>query len=842
MRFRLNCVLAILVFAVLLGFSHQAHSVPPSKILEFRNANEKLSIGLGLAETGVGVLAADGIRIKTADDDHIIESTELLKITFGTPPPVFYGAAAVWRIQILATGQGQAAMRLKDEIEKVHQLPAYVVHAEPWFKVQVGSAPTAEDAEVLREKLIEWGYEGAWVVRGEEAVPNDNSSKTGSAHQDTTLPLGFVIKDGTGNILATLENQELILEPMGKSPLILTMEGISGRAYRGNLRLRATGEGKFQVINTVDIEQYLYGVVGAELYSDSLEDEAALAAQAIAARTYGIKNLGKHAAEGFDLCAVEHCQAYRGIERESDAIKAAVDMTKGKILVYGGQVISAVYHSNSGGTTIGAEEAWAGRYTGYLRPIVDEIQDPADETIVKLGHERPGAAWEVEWEGKVLDSLLRKYLKSELGVQVPAQAALVDIQLDRQPSGRVAELNIVYRDDEDQGQKLAYAVSKDRIRWVLRKPDHLILPSTSFSLEIERLDQSLGKVKARGEGNGHGVGLAQAGAIHMSRLNFGYEEILAHYYTDVMIVELPQYYKEVELKHIWEQKGFTESWVTILGPNQGVENLTKVFRLSPRGDVIAYSIDGEGGGLWVFNVFDGKQTRLTDEPALEVAWKHDGSALAAAVSSRTHGKELWVISFENDEVAKVRLAQGPDIHGISWLSGGDLVIFGQNNMIYGGLGGLSIPVLTEAKTPHASPGGKQIAFWQKGSVWVYRLDTGLFRRVCDTSDIKALLWSPDGRYLAIEAGEQIQIRDIETGSIITELAGVGPCWSPDGRSLAYVQQSEGGLSGMYIVDLSSLDEELLVSSKHQAGAIHWSAQGKIIAHNADGDLHIFAWH
>ena len=89
-------------------------------------------------------------------------------------------------------------------------------------------------------------------------------------------------------------------------------------------------------MNIIDLESYLYGVVGAELYSDNRADLAALAAQAVAARTYSISSLGKHDSEGFDLCATVHCQVYQGLGRESALIREAVDSTAGLILVYGG--------------------------------------------------------------------------------------------------------------------------------------------------------------------------------------------------------------------------------------------------------------------------------------------------------------------------------------------------------------------------------------------------------------------------------------------------------------------------------------------------------------------------
>ena len=837
------------MLCLLLNPAHRAHGALPSRVIEFRDSHEEMAVGLGLAQGVISISSPGGLNVQTDQGEFLVKMAKSLNITIGVNPHMTMEQQAVWRVQILATRDGAAAMQLCHQIEATYGVPTSVVHTEPWFKVQVGNAPTPQEAETLKENLIGWGYEGAWITQGEVSVPGASLQSKGEAEVDTIVK-GFTIQDGAGKVIASSQSQELLVAPAAQPPLALAMTGITGGTYRGRLRLVASGQSKVQVINVVGIEDYLYGVVGAELYSKAPEEREALAAQAVAARTYAVQSLGKHGLEGFDVCATVHCQVYQGIERESDMIRTAVDMTRGQIMVYGGQPISAVYHASSGGVTAAAEQVWATRYSGYLRPVPDEVKDPKTNTTVKLGQDRPGYDWEVTWEADELNGIFRRYLESELGIKVPPSASLQDVVVSKGDSlERVEELRILYKDEKlpPKEQDLEYHVGKDKIRWVLRKPDHQILPSTRFALQVDKNEDKLVKIKVTGQGNGHGVGLSQTGALHMSRLGYGYEEILSHYYTDVMIVELSQYYKDVEPRLLWEQKGFVQSWAAILGPSQGINGLTNVFRLSPSGDQVAYSVTGEGGGLWVFDAVYGKQTLLLEEPILEIAWKHDGSALAAVTDGRGGRRRLWVV-VPNTEAGdgnatprKSLVAEAMDIHGINWLPGSDLVLFGQNGMIYGGQGGMNIPLFTEAKVPGIAPNGKQIAFWREGAIWLYQLSAGFLHRLYDVNGVKSLHWSPNGKYLAAATGTEVIVLDVSTGASMARFAGEGPSWSSDGSLLAYVQKSEGGLSDIYVAEVSSQDIQLLVSSQQKECAIHWSAKGRTLAHNANGVLHLVTW-
>lgn len=147
--------------------------------------------------------------------------------------------------------------------------------------------------------------------------------------------------------------------------------------YRGYLIIQNRGQ-KLTVINNVDMEDYLKGVVPSEMPS-SWEIEA-LKAQAIAARSYAIANLGKRGSLGYDLKDTPEDQAYGGASAETSRTNTAVDETSGLVLTYNYKVISAFYSASAGGQTINAKEAW-GSDLPYIRSV-----NSFDGDIKKNGH------------------------------------------------------------------------------------------------------------------------------------------------------------------------------------------------------------------------------------------------------------------------------------------------------------------------------------------------------------------------------------------------------------------------------------------------------------------------
>lgn len=150
-----------------------------------------------------------------------------------------------------------------------------------------------------------------------------------------------------------------------------------GKWYRGSMLAQVRGNG-ITVINDVSLEYYLLGVVPSEM--PSKWNQEALKAQAIAARSYAIANLGKRGSKGYDLKDTPEDQAYGGASAETKETNMAVKSTLGEVLVYNNKVIPAYYHASAGGHTRNASAVWS-RDLPYLASVPS-----FDDGIAKKGH------------------------------------------------------------------------------------------------------------------------------------------------------------------------------------------------------------------------------------------------------------------------------------------------------------------------------------------------------------------------------------------------------------------------------------------------------------------------
>ena len=148
-----------------------------------------------------------------------------------------------------------------------------------------------------------------------------------------------------------------------------------GKWYRGIIMIQ-NKNGKLTVINNVPLEEYIKGVVPAEMPSGWAYE--AHKAQAIAARSYALANLGKRASLGYDLKDTPEDQAYNGASAETASTNSAVDETKGIVLTYNTKVISAYYSASAGGQT--NVNSW-GSTVPYLRSVPS-----FDDNVKKNGH------------------------------------------------------------------------------------------------------------------------------------------------------------------------------------------------------------------------------------------------------------------------------------------------------------------------------------------------------------------------------------------------------------------------------------------------------------------------
>jgi len=337
---------------------------------------------------------------------------------------------------------------------------------------------------------------------------------------------GIVLSEGTQNEFERDLNKVSFLPQKDDSYLFL-----NGKPYRGALEvvlgpnnLQGKNPKSLLVLNIVYVEDYLKGVVPAEIGKLSEEEIEALKAQAVAARTYSLSRLGQYENLGYDLEASVVDQIYTGAEGENPLVNEAIKDTKGKVLVFGEKLIHAYYHANCGGKTEYIERVWDKPKESYLISVDDD----------DFCSWAKNYSWEETWSKEELERNISLYLDSLALLPHYGFGNLVDLIIkERSPSGRIEVLEVV----TDSG---TYKINRDKIRWALKRGSdpNLILPSTLFDLEIERgFDNSIQWVTAKGHGNGHGVGMCQTGAIGMARKGYSYEDILTHYYPGVNVVK-----------------------------------------------------------------------------------------------------------------------------------------------------------------------------------------------------------------------------------------------------------------------------------------------------------------
>ena len=333
-------------------------------------------------------------------------------------------------------------------------------------------------------------------------------------------------------------------------PVLTSSTGIvtiAGARYRGAAEVIANSLGGVAGVNELPIDEYLYGVVPRELGPIAYPEIEAQKAQAIAARTYAMSGLGKRSADGYDLRATTDDQVYGGYAAEHPISNAAVEATRGIVLMYNGRLISALYSSASGGHTANNEEAFAASPAAYLRGIPDAERGKAFEHVPSIDVFRSHAnatslrnvkegdfesnwsrfhRWKFEWDMNQMSSVISDFAKEPVGKVLAINVT------ERGPSGRVQRIEYV----TEAG---TFVDTKDRIRASLRffnaNNQKTNLLSTLFFVEPKvdpRTKEVVGFV-AYGGGFGHGVGMAQTGAVGMAEKGHTYEEILKHYYRDV---------------------------------------------------------------------------------------------------------------------------------------------------------------------------------------------------------------------------------------------------------------------------------------------------------------------
>ncbi len=405
------------------------------------------------------------------------------------------GSAVRFRVQVASVsdlGQGQeAALRVAD---------ATGLAAEPvWnettrtYQVKVGSFAAREDAAALSRQIGAGGFPGAFV--SPDVLTGAGAGIVRIVETGETAP--FVI------LQAVNPDERLSI---GASPV------------RGYVEIRA-GTSGVTAVNVLNLEDYLRGVVPNELSPGQFPQLEALKAQAVAARTYALRNMGQYKDRGYDICATPACQVYRGFSTEHPLSDQAVLETAGIAAYDRGELINALYTSTCGGHTEDGSNIFPSQTQSYLKGVeciaerdrlavirsngrIEELGvEPGINRDVALlialevlGGSSENAAWLAEslrseeaeaWTKRLLRSLGRKGCPAEAGRDLGRRGAFFiyvstalcwSERADRLLSARDAEF---LRQSEDQGE---FASPEEARAAAILIQEDVLTPSASGNL------------------------------------------------------------------------------------------------------------------------------------------------------------------------------------------------------------------------------------------------------------------------------------------------------------------------------------------------------------------------
>ena len=342
--------------------------------------------------------------------------------------------------------------------------------------------------------------------------------------------------------------------------------------YYGGFRFERIDGGNMTVVNILDLEDYVKGVVPHEM-SDSWPLEA-LKAQAVAARSYAVSLGTKHSGSHFDICYSTHCQAYSGLTRAGSNSDAAVDLTAGQVVLYDGKVAHTYYYSSNGGASESSSNVWPGNQASYpyLLGKEDPYEDAAginnsytkivssDELVAGLREQgynevgtsivsvaivsltesgNPKQVTFTDNNGTQFTINSRLVVKDMLGLRsyrygiAPGAATMPEVSVNGAPPVDVSGLYAI----DGNGNVISVA-------W----DSYVLTGSGTAQLELDipaSTGGGVGNIGSTGtndgwftfvgKGWGHNVGMSQYGAKAMAELGYNYLDILQFYYTGITV-------------------------------------------------------------------------------------------------------------------------------------------------------------------------------------------------------------------------------------------------------------------------------------------------------------------
>lgn len=322
-------------------------------------------------------------------------------------------------------------------------------------------------------------------------------------------------------INVSLRNGNLILNGIDYSSKELVLNApetafifVNSAKYRGKLIFKSRSISRLQVINKLDVEKYLYGVVPREM-SSSWPREA-LKAQAIAARTYAIYQILHKKYGGYDLKSTVESQVYGGASAETERTNKAIDDTRDLVMSYKHELVAAYFHSTCGGRTEDDKYLWKGDDLPYLKSKRDKYCK---------------ASPHYNWTSSIGRKELKRRLK-EAGYKV---GKIYWLKTKKTKTKRVKYIKI-----KSTKGKIILTDREFRKIW----GEKLILS------RMYKTKNHFSGISIIGHGWGHGVGMCQWGARGMAESGKNYKQILHHYYGGTIFdrVKIKPYRKIKEIK------------------------------------------------------------------------------------------------------------------------------------------------------------------------------------------------------------------------------------------------------------------------------------------------------
>jgi stage II sporulation protein D len=349
---------------------------------------------------------------------------------------------------------------------------------------------------------------GSYTSRAEAESALSSMQVNGSVYSASNRCV-VVTQKGTAKILFEFDcgsTYSLALRPISPSQNAQTKYKTC--RYYGDFQFaRLTGD-NLTVVNYVNIEDYIKGVVATEM-SESWPLEA-LKAQAVCARTYAMRNLNNYSSYGFDVTCDTYSQAYTGTSRVGANIVAAVESTAGQYAVYNGSLIEALYFSSDGGGTEDSENVFTNALP-YLKGVLDTYEEKA-----------AGINAYSDWTRKIKKSTIATKLNSA-GYSFGTFSSM---EVTYSDTGNA--IGLKFTDTSGKTVSITgsscYAFSCYSTR--------LGLPSIHYTFETSGTDPET--IVFTGGGWGHNVGMSQFGAYAMAQhYAWTYDQILAFYYTGI---------------------------------------------------------------------------------------------------------------------------------------------------------------------------------------------------------------------------------------------------------------------------------------------------------------------